>query len=251
MRLTNVLTYSLSSLLLTLAACGDGDSGTPARFSSATELQRQRALIAGTGMDAAFGFLIGSFLTATPAESTCPRIAQSGLTTTATFDCTDDSGQRIDGTVILTNVASVFGGGPETDPTKDSSVVFQGYHAHDPDPTQELAFDGRIVLHPDQNLVVELDAQLNGLAVVTDATFTSADGDLTTAVAGSSVELEGLGRATIEGAWHATGDTASGAIELHGADVLRADFDAMVDGCIPLTIDGQSAGQLCNEQSNP
>lgn len=247
MRRSNLLSYSIfPTLLLSFAACGGDDGGDPAHFAGATELQRQRAVIAGSGVDAAFAFLVGSFSISPDPEATCPTVVRSGAKTTATFDCTDDSGTRIDGRIIATNVASIFEGGPAADPDSDAILVFEGFRQHGPTAAEDLAFDGSVTIRPDQELVVALEAELRGITVVTDATYAS-DGTLTSAREGSSIDVAGVGRATIGGAWM-TGDDSAGALELAGADVLRAAFSAKANGCVPLTIDGQPAGALCDEE---
>ena len=120
MRRAPLLSYSIpTGLLLAIAACGDGSAAEPARFSSATDLQRQRAITAGAGLDATLAYLIGGFVNAVPPESRCPTLAATAATITATFDCTGDDGQRVDGRIITTNPPPIFGEGGSYDPTKD------------------------------------------------------------------------------------------------------------------------------------
>ena len=234
----------IPALLLSLAACGDSTSD-PAKFASATDLQRQRAVVAGSGTEAAFAFLVGSFATSPDEGSSCPTLSTSGATTTATFNCTDDEGNRIDGRIVATNVGSILGGGLAPDPTRDAVLTFDGFHQHGATAEQALIFDGTITMRPDQKLVISMASTLGGLEAVTDATFLSSDG-LTTASAGSSVEVEGLGSATISGTWF-NGEEPAGTLVLEGADVLRAAYGDKVDGCVPLTVDGQAAGELCDQ----
>lgn len=241
MRLTSLLSYSLPSLLLLAAACGDSGPAD-ANFSQASELERQRAILAGSGVDAAMAMLIGSFATAADPTSQCPRVAQSGDTFTATYNCTNDDGDRIDGRVIATNLPSLLGGG--NDPTRDAVVEFEGYRIHSQDAGTGFAFDGVVTLKPDQRMIVALTAELNGMRAATDATFRPS-GELTAAEDGSAVEVDGVGRATVHGAWNMSSDTPAGYLELHGAENLRVDFDAMSNGCVPVTIDGAAAGELC------
>lgn len=245
MRLSSLLSYSIPAALFFTAACGDADSdGGDAKFADASEAQRQRAIMAGGAIDAVFAFFQGSFLSVIPETSTCPTIARSGDVITATYNCTDDEGVRIDGRLIATNLPELFGGG--NDPTKDATLEAEGYVEHGPLGNR---FDGLVVARPDQTLIVALSATLNGLAATTDATFRVAGEDRMTADAGGTIELDGIGSAAIHGTWAMTSDTPSGVLELRGADVLRADFDAIVDGCAPLTVDGRAAGELCMQQS--
>lgn len=251
MRRTSLLSHSLpATLLLAIAACGDSSGGDPATFSSATDLQRQRAIIAASSADAMMGYLIGSFAGAVPPESQCPKVAVAGDTITATFDCTDDDGQRIDGKVTATNVPPIFGESSSYDPTRDAVITFAGYRQRAATPAEEMAFDGTIRLRPDRSIVAELDAQLYGIAVTTDATFRSA-GELVSAAEGSSIDVDGLGRATIHGAWSLDDEAPAGLMALQGAERLEADFAHAVDGCVPLTIDGHAVGALCDAPSAP
>lgn len=249
MRLTTLLSYSIPATILFTVACGDGGTageGGTAKFESATEAQRQRAVIAGGGIDGVLTYLNGSFLSLYPDDSACPTIAKAGDVITATFNCTMDDGKRVDGRLIATNVPSFLGGG--NDPTKASSVEAEGYVEHGATPAESVRLDGLVVVQPDQSMTIALTAQLSGISVVTDATFEAAANEQMTAAAGSSIEVDGLGSASIHGTWSMTSETPSGALELRGADALRADFDRTVDGCTPLTVDGKAAGQICNEQ---
>ena len=249
MRLTNLLSYSLPTTLLVsfLAACGgDGSSAEPAKFTTASEPQRARALTAAAGADAGLAFFVGAFAAAAPSESTCPTVTRQGTTVTAVFDC-DSDGQRIDGRIVAENLGDVFGdGGPAADPTKDLVMTFDGYYQHSVNAIEEVELDGRVTLKPDQALDIALDATLHGVAVFTDATLRS-DGTLSRASDGSSVEVDGVGRATIHGAWSADSENPAGALELRGADVLKANFADAANGCVPITIDGNAAGQICEE----
>ena len=244
MRLPTLLAYSSATILLSLAACGDRGRSDDATFAKATEAQRQRAVMAASGTDAAIAYLIASTFTA-PGARSCPTVSTSGSTVTATFHCTDDSGSRLDGVIKATNLAPIFGpGGGDFDPTKGQVVELEGYRVHAPEANRALGFDGANTIHPDRGMDVALDATLLGAAVYTDATF-DRSADRTFAAAGSFVDLDGLGRADIAGTWNLTDDAPAGMLELKGADTLRADIAAMVDGCVPLTIDGGAAGELC------
>ncbi|HVV86379.1 MAG TPA: hypothetical protein VHE35_25155 [Kofleriaceae bacterium] len=247
MRRTSLLSSSIAATLLVslLAACGGGDDATPAKFSAATDLQRQRAIGAAAGTDAALAFFVGAFSVQAPPEATCPTVTHQGSTATAVFDC-DSGGQRIDGRIVAENVGNPFSdSGPASDPTRAVVLTFDGYRQHADTAAEELALDGTLTLRPDQAMVIALEVSLGGVAVDTDATLTS-DGTLSRAADGSSIEVDGLGRATIGGAWSLDTDAPAGVLELHGADLLRARFADAASGCVPLTIDGAPAGQLCD-----
>lgn len=259
MRRITLLSYSIPTTLLAslpttllvsfLAACGgDGSSSDPAHFTTASEAQRERAIAAAAGSDAGMAFFVGAFSAAAPSESTCPTVTRVGTTSTAVFDCSDSEGNRIDGRIVAANLGDIFGdGGPAADPTKDLVLTFDGYHQHAPVAADEVLLDGSVTLRPDQSLVVSLDATLQGMAVFTDATLAN-DGTLARASEGSSIDLDGVGRATIHGAWSMDSENPAGALELHGADTMVASFADAFGGCVPITIDGHAAGQLCDPQ---
>jgi hypothetical protein len=248
MRRTSSFVHSIpATLLLAIAACGGDDGGTePATFLTSTEAQRVRALSAASGGDAGLAYFMGMFAVSAPPESQCPRIERAGDTVTATFDCADGDGQRVDGRIVATNVASIFDENPTTDPTRDAVVRFEGFHQHAPVAAESVMLDGTVILKPDGALAVELDATLAGIAVLTDAVLV-ADGEMASVREGGAIEVDGLGRATIHGRWSMDSEAPAGALELHGTDVLRADFSQAFGGCVPISIDGQDAGQLCQD----
>lgn len=244
------LTYSFfTAALLNLAACG-GDGSDPAEFSSATDLQKKRAISAGSAMDAAFGFLYGSILSGVGPESQCPRVTQSGDTYTAVGNCTTENGDVLSGTIVAKNVPGFFGG-PENDPSRPAVVTFEGFRVDDTsDENEDVAFEGTVTLNPDNSFVADLTATLEGVTIHSTATWRGGgEGQLATADEGSSIDVDGLGSAEIKGSWSVDSETPAGTLELHGSDVLAADFGRQVDGCVPLRIDGQAAGQLCDTSS--
>ena len=118
------------------------------------------------------------------------------------------------------------------------------------DDNEDMTFDGTITLAPDASMTADLHATMAGVEVWSDATWRRSAAERSTADAGSAIEIAGLGRATIQGSWNMDSDAPAGALELHGADVLRADFAAIANDCVPLTIDGAPAGQLCNSSDD-
>lgn len=241
------LAYSLATAcLINLAACG-GDA-PEATFSKATDLQKQRAITAGAGVDAALGFLMGSALSDAPAGAGCPTVTRSGDTVTATFNCTDADGERTDGKVIAKNVPGFFSGSAN-DPSKPAVVTFEGLAIDDnSDDNEDMSLDGQVTLHPDGSMSAELSVTLAGIEVQSDATWIRT-GDRSSASSGSSIDIGPLGLAEIQGSWNMDSDSPAGALELHGAEVLKADFDRIAGDCVPLTVDGLAAGQLCNDSN--
>jgi hypothetical protein len=239
------LSYSfLTASLLHLAACGDDPE--PASFSSATELQKQRAVTAATATDAAIAMFFGSALVGLPDDSTCPPVERSGDTTTITGNCTTDSGDKFLGSITTKNVPGLFGG-PEHDPSRPSLLTFDGFGIDDTsDEDEDIAMDGTLTVNTDGSATADLSLTIADLTAHSHATWRQA-GELVTADAGGTIDLAGLGSAEIKGSWSTDSDSPAGAVELHGSDVLKADFGATTaEGCVPLTVDGRAAGQLCD-----
>lgn len=246
-RLARLFYSTLTATTLQLAACGgDAEPADPAHFAQTTEVQRLRAITAAGGVDAAMGFFMASVMTSVPPESsTCPRITRAGDTFTASGGCTDDNGDRIEGRIVARNIPGFLGGG--NDPSKPATVTFEDFRIDDTsDENEDFTFDGTLSLAPDASMTADLHVTMQGLEVWSDATWRRGANDRSSADAGSAIELGGIGRAEIRGSWNMDSDSPAGALELHGADVLRANFDAVVNDCVPLTIDGAPAGQLCS-----
>ena len=244
MRRTTCLAYSLlTATTLQLAACGSdaGPTEEPASFGSASQLQRERMIIAGAGMDPALAMILASSY-ASAEGAACPAVTRSGDTTTITGGCTLSSGDTLEGKVIATNLPSLLGGG--FDPSKSIELTFEDLRFDGTSDEEDLAIDGTVSIAPSGAMTAALSLTISGFEVYSDASWRQ-DGELTTAEAGSTVTLAGFGAAEIQGRWSMDSDAPAGALELHGTDVLKADFAATVDGCAPLTVDGKAAGQLC------
>ncbi len=244
------LSYSfLTAALLNLAACG-GDA-EPAKFSTATDLQKQRAVTAGSATDAGLGLLLGMAFTGAPEDSVCPTISRSGSITTIRGGCATESGDRFEGTITTDNVPGLFGG-PENDPSKPASVAFDGFKIDDQsDDNEDLAVEGKVTLNTDGSVTADLSMTLAEILVHSNATWRqNQQTGMVSADEGASIEIDGLGAADIKGSWDQSADAPAGALELHGADVLKADFGAMANGCVPLTVDGAAAGQLCDSEDD-
>ncbi|HVK77238.1 MAG TPA: hypothetical protein VM734_28225 [Kofleriaceae bacterium] len=250
MRRISRLTYSLlTASALHLAACG-GDAADQASFASATQAQRERAIVAGTGADSMIATLIASSAAAVPPGTpSCPKVETSDNTVTVSGGCTTSDGEKVSGRFTGTNLPPLFGAGSGYDPTKPTEVAFDGYLLDSAGTEDDLAIDGTVTMHPDERVIVDLRVSLGGLEAISRGTWKSA-GESTTVEAGTTIEVTGVGEAEVQGTWNMDGDFSSGALELHGADVLKVDIAAMVDGCAPITIDGKAAGQICNDSDD-
>lgn len=241
-----------SSLLLPttlLAACSDDGGGDPtydARFASADEATRARALAAAGGADYAVAYFVGSAYAGFDEATACPRVERSGSTTTVTGGCTNDDGTRYEGRIVLDNVAGFFSEDDSVDPTRSQQLDFEDFSIIDAD--GELLIDGSVEVRPaaEQRVVADLYAAFEGEGVHSHLDLTFTESGMSTLAAGSWIEVDGLGGARASGTFNMSTDTPAGALTLAGADTLVADFDAVEGSCVPLTIDGAPAGELCD-----
>lgn len=247
-RLSRLFYSLLTASLLNAAACTDDDGPAAddgARFADASQAQRERALTAALGMDAGMAYFMASFMQSVPPGVACPSVTRSGSTLTVTTDCTDDGGTRLSGRIVGTNVPDLEGG--NFDPARPIELRFEGYRLDDTSADNEdFAFDGTVTMSPDGAFAARLTSEVGGMAATIDATWRATTNGRQAAAAGSTVTLPGLGQAEIQGTWLLEDPAPVGAIELHGADVLRADFDRASNDCVPITIDGAAAGELCD-----
>ncbi len=236
----------LAASLLALPACGadDATDGTlDATFSTADDQHRVRAIGSAVGMDYMISMFIASAYAGVDAPDGCPRSVVDGSVTTVTGGCDTDDG-RVEGTVVIDNVPTFFGE-DTTDRTRPQTVEFDGYVAGAPD--DQWAIDGSIRVDVDRAISAQLTVGTQGLFSTTDLRMTCTDIGACTAGAGSWADVDGIGRFAISGTWNLDEEAPAGRVTLTGAEVLVLDLDANANGCIPFTIDGEPAGELCNE----
>ncbi len=241
--------FLASSLLLStsfLAGCGADDPADPeldAVFSSADQLHRERAIGAALGFDFGMAYFIGGAYAGQDVPDGCPVVVTDGDRTTVTGGCDSDSG-RVDGRIVLDNVPALFTD-DEPDPSRPQLLTFDAYVADDDD--GRWAIDGTIRFDPAAGtLATDLGVELDGPAATTSLRMTGEDGEPWTAGDGSWIDVDGIGAAAVSGTWSLDSDAPSGRMTLTGAEVLVLDLEAAVDGCIPYTIDGAAAGELCD-----
>jgi hypothetical protein len=241
-----------STSLFTFAACGgDGGSSTPseydADFKNAEDNNLARAILAGLGVDSMLAVATVTGYAAfgdAPTGVSCPSFARNGDEVTVTGGCTMDDGTKLEGSLVFSNVKPIFGGG-DFDPSKPSTMSFDGFEIQDEGGT--FTYDGTITIEPSGKQIVDLTASFDGITAHSKLERTcTAEGACTTA-AGAWIDVDGVGAAGVEGTWTLAGQTHAGSMTLRGAQVLDVDLGAATsnDDCIPYAIDGVDQEPLC------
>ncbi len=243
------MTHSFMTLMLAaLAACSSSSKDTqPAQFKSADDAHLERALLTASGTDYEAALLFSALLSIPP--STCPAIAQQGAQTTLTGGCTTNAGSAVGGTATLENL------GANSDSTQPATADFANFTLST---SGNIAFDGTISLAPAAPPTVvttDLDMTFGGIAghsalivQIPAAADGSSTGGSLTAVAGSTVEIDGLGSAEVSGTWTIgeNGGPSSGSLTLTGADTLVFNIaQGDSNDCYTYTIDDTGGGSLC------
>jgi hypothetical protein len=226
MRRTHVF---VPALLLAMVACGDNkrSSGASADLASADDELLARAVAAASGTDALHAWELAQELAGGDATS-CPRVEQQGDTTIVTGGCETAAGP-IGGRVVL-----------ESDAARAAMtrISFEEFS----DATR--AIDGTIERAPDgSTLAADLSIVATGVLTTTSLALSCDDRDLCAVGDEAWVDVDGLGTADVLGAWRNT--PAGGWLTLVGAQTLTLDLNSIVGSCIPYTVDGDAAGQLC------
>jgi hypothetical protein len=240
-----------SSTLLTFAACGGGSddpSGNPeydADFSAASENHRGRAIMAAMGFDAMIAQLTVSGYAAFPDDTTasCPTITKNGDETTVTGGCTMDDGTSVEGTIVFSNVPSLFG--RDHDPSKPTEMRFERFALVSPPGPEadSYSYDGTIVREPSGKLTIDLTATIGGIQAQTELELQC--DELCAPTEGSWVRVQDLGTAGIEGSWSLSAQVPAGNLILDGEQMLVAEIADATQQCIPYSIDGVDQPALC------
>ena len=243
---------TLATLSLSLfAACGDADVDAPIRqtaiYSGVDDAHLQRTLDVLSARDVGT-LLINGMAASGDSRTTCPMIATSGPTTTVTGnDCVSEGGARFAGRLVLTNVEPLFGSNPAYDPTKPSTIIAEDFTVTEGTAVDRL--NGTLTLSADdgdggRTFDAVLDATVDGIAAHSDLTYDCDATDLCTVIAGSWVDIDIVGAATVEGTFRRD-EPPTGAITAIGAETLVLDVAASTDRCHRFRIDGGAARELC------
>jgi hypothetical protein len=244
---TRILGSAAALTIAALPACGGDDGAT---FAKASPEQLQRAFQAGSGADAGSVLLIGLFLSGADDPTACPRLATQGAVTTVTGGCTDAEGVRFDGSIRIDNLPGFFEENPAFDPSRPSRVTADDFRVRDGDQTTSI--DGSVELDWSTSVAtIDLTIGFGGITTTSQLVLREDRlADTSTADAGSSISVSGLGSAEVSGTWSLGGDFPEGAMTLRGADTIVFDIGGTTaDGCIPYRISSGATGQLCDEVS--
>ena len=248
----------LLSLLVAIGCASSPGSGTPggpaANFQMASTSQLGAVLDAATGRNAwqsAFGLSLA--LAAYRNPPSCPAVQGSGTSWTITGGCTDRDDTTWSGKATISNAPGFNGqAAAGYDPSRPTTIAFDMWTVAGGGSGTTL--DGTVA-YADLRLVSEADSypafsSLESALTVTTAHITTSEQvhlalDPTgwSLTSPSWLELDGLGSATLSGAW-SDGSTPSGTLTVHGADDLVFDFTQLQQECVGYTI-GSTTGVAC------
>lgn len=250
-----LLRSALALPALVLAACGDPPAAADARgdasFASMTAEVRAAELAVAMG-----SFVAAPHNQMLEAElrnrqtSDCPARQDAGDVTTFTAAGCGRAGGGFDGRLTARNAPmfdDIYGDALTVDLTRPMRIEMEAFRNGD------VTFDGVV----EQSTPVPAEGQRftqHAAFDIRTATRTTAyvyDAECTRRGLAGPCTVDGFidhsdrGSYAVSGSFDKRRDAASGTLELRGADTLRVDFDATVDGCAPYTIDDQPTGRGC------
>lgn len=247
----------LLSILVTIGCASSPGSGTPggpgANFQMASMQQLGAVLDAASGRNAWQGaFNLSLALAAYANPPSCPGIQGAASAWTISGGCTDRDDATWSGKVTISNAPGFNEASAGYDPSKPTTIAFDhwtvagGGSGTTFDGTVDFTNLGVVSNEDSYPTFSSLDSTL---AVTTSHITTSEHVHLAEDPTGwsftkpSSLELDGLGSATLSGAW-SDGSTPSGMLTLHGADDLVFDFTQLQQECVGYTV-GSKTGVAC------
>lgn len=245
----------------------------PATFAGSTEEQRMVALQAAMGVGPLMGWFAVFSAEMDALEqmdggdtraAACPTfevLSADPIAVRYTADgCTSSSGTTYSGAAeahnmsVFTELLEVVEGG-SFDFEGPMKLVFEDFSIQSTG--MDWAFDGTfeqstLAYGEDYRATVDLVSELDGYAFGTkmemDCVY-EGDDAVCTLRDGAEASVEGFGAFGISGTYSLTAMT--GKLVLTGADEMIVDFDASVEGCAPVTIDGVAAEPFCFGEPDP
>jgi hypothetical protein len=240
-------------------------------FAAADESQIHRTVGAALGETAGYAMLF-AMTAGMDAEAifsdqeapACPALEELGtdpLVIRYTADgCLAESGLWYDGAVTTTNAPSFWGslaGDDGVDYDSGFEMQFDTFTVGPPDAS--MTFDGRLEASAPNDaansvLTVDLSVDDPDFSNTTTMTIHCSLDDAMTGDCrigeGAVGQTEGLGSFSIGGQYD-QGPTGvvGGEVELVGADTLRIELEPDGDGCLPLSVDGESIAPYCPPQA--
>lgn len=231
----------------TLVACGgDASERGDAQFAAMTVAQLDAAIAnAASGIATPYLLMLAADLDH-QADSECPRRDEAGGVATFTADdCTTPEGMRLDGRLVATNAPTFddLADEPTVDTSRPMELELEGWRA------DGVTYDG--ILFQSSPMPAE------GAPYTTSVAYSATGGTMPGSFEHEADCANGPGAACVVGgsvdqaaSYAIAGDMLlasepTGWLELRGADTLRLEFDAAVDGCAPYTIDESPSGSFC------
>jgi hypothetical protein len=213
--------------LLALAACG---SSSGARFADATEVELHRIFVVASGLDA---FRVHD-LWEQMGPTQCPVYEQSAQGRVYTGGCTDADGHTWTGQI--TRATSLD--------TGDWTVNAEGFGVAagaesftlDGDASRTSGIGG------DFEIRDAMSTDVDAVAIDLDLTLACDPGFICTAAESSTLDVDGVGSAAIEGMWNL--GVSAGEVVVRGADELRFDVSHRDGDCVPYVV-GDRTGTVC------
>lgn len=237
----------LSSSLLAgaaLAGCTDEPAGAPEpagpRFADASPAQLARTFQAASGGDLRAALQIGRFFAAAHDPTECPRIVFEEPDTTVTGGCTRNSGARLEGSIVIHGLFE-----RPADSPLQSSVELDFRSAVPQRGDSVLAGRLELVEAPSYSLLSgDLTIETAGIASTSDLGL-YCDARECVLTPNAEIEISGLGRARVKGAWSVGREPAGSLTVIGAADPLVFDLGGVgSDGCVPYTV-GEQRGTVC------
>lgn len=246
---TRLLTFLAATSFTTLVACGSSPERGDTKFADLSAEQRAQAIQAAVGGAAVMPYFV-VFVADIDSQdaSACPAREEDGDRIEYTGGCAATDGTEYSGRMVTRNVPTFAA---EGDPDKAMSIEMDEFGVDD------VIYDG--TLHQSTPLPANGERYTMDLHYTIDAASGALDleqnADCVMHEDGARCEMGGFmslpdGSFAIDGDM-SLGDDPSGWLELRGVDTLRIDFDAAANGCAPVTIDGEPAGEYCFAEPPP